>query len=540
MRRKNLFQLGLIFFFIGLTLVLISWIQTYPIKIKSLADIMLSQFFPSIWPGIVLCLSGLFTAGFFSKKKTITIACASLMPLIFYSYIYFFQYIPQSDAGTSISMVAIFSQSGIDASVVPYFQFPGFFISNVILKDIINVDLSFSSFIAISLYAVLLGSFVFLIMNKNYLKNNKEKTDFISVPIYFIAMFSFLNFQWAPQTLAFILFLPLIYLIQCNISKVKKNILIIVLFVFLTFTHPIISGIFLLIFGVILFKKRYYLNLFIILLSFYFIFYTYYATFWLPYLITALQQSLYSFGLVSEYSTIISFQQPEGFVNEFISMLNRIRVPAVMILLAFGTLIKFIKKELNPLMIAIGIGSGAYLMVGTIFSILGLRAIQIFFISLLTGTEFYVKRFKKITPILILIFLILSVAGPMRMVYDETQFLSDQETQTCDFLILNNDDFKYTKIGANQVDWGYFTQKYQHMHKVDADAYRPGNEEFYDIFNTNMQTNSFVIYNGNLAKEIVKYNFIENEVEYYINKIVSNKNIIYNCSNTIIINGYEV
>ena len=53
------------------------------------------------------------------------------------------------------------------------------------------------------------------------------------------------------------------------------------------------------------------------------------------------------------------------------------------------------------------------------------------------GICFYAVRWKKPVHLFIIIILILSIAGPMRAVFDQTQFQVPEEEQTCLFLATN-------------------------------------------------------------------------------------------------------
>ena len=81
MKSTNWIKIGTILLFIGVVLIIISWIFTYPIHISEINEITFTQFYPTVWPGIVISLLALFTILYYCKNKIIGAICCSLVPI---------------------------------------------------------------------------------------------------------------------------------------------------------------------------------------------------------------------------------------------------------------------------------------------------------------------------------------------------------------------------------------------------------------------------------------------------------------------------
>lgn len=543
MKYRNLIQVGGILFFIGISLIAISWIYSFPISLSTIDEITFSQFHPILWPGIIISLLGLFLIGYMHKKIYIKAICSSLILFFLYIPTYFFSYLSSSDCGKVRGMFYVFQKVGIDPQVIPYFEFPTFFSLNETMHLIISINDKGVALVSFSLYGVLFGLFLFLFyftIRKNY---DIYLESFLLVFIYFIGMFTFLIFQWAPQSLAIAYFFLLLFITTRLIprsNEYKWKAIFLIVFTSLVFTHAFTPVIFLLFFAILSFKKRYLLNLVLISTSIYVIFTSFYIDFYLRVYVDVVYQFLNDFG--KEWGTVVtrSTGDPGGSINSIISVLNRIRVPLVWIVSIIGTAILFLKRKIRYVFIALGLAGGIYLAIGLFYSILGWRAIQILFIPVTIGYMFFDKKWKKPSMIIIIFILFISVFGPMRLSYNQTHFQLDEEANSCHFLAKNIIDDEIPKIAVDQVNYGYFNCVYSLLKNKSylgvTPCIRPGNPEFFDIFDFSMNQNEYVIYNSNLGKEIL---YFGTEKSQLINRLrgVTNNYKLYDSGNTFIIKG---
>jgi len=542
MRSRNIVQIGGILFLIGFGLIIISWHNSYPVHLSSINDLTFSQFYVSCWPGLALSLIGLFLVGFYCKNKIVVAVCSSLFPLILYISPLFFSYLSSSDSGAVRAMFQVFKNTGINSQVIPYFEFPNYFSLNEIINRIVGINDKGIAILSFILYGVLLGLFLYLIFVSLKRLNYGRPIPFLFVIIYFVGMYSFLNYQWVPQTLALVYFFILVFIsfyLLSDSQKIKWNFIAILFFIPLTLTHAFIPIIFLSFFCILTFKKRYLLQIFLTILSIYLIVTIFYMTTFLHIYILTFQQSIIGFGKEYVNAISISLREPEDILSQIISFSNRLNIPMIWILSIFGTILLFFKKKIDFILIALGLAGGIYLFIGIFYSILGLRAAQILFIPLTIGFMFFISKWKKPTIALVIVILILAVFGPMRMAYNNTQFQTDGEAYACDFLadetITNNINLK---VAIGQVNWGYFTNKYVYLKNTQSInfAIRPGNSGFSNVFNDSTNQNNFILYNSNMGKEILQRVTTKERLIDMLDKSILN-NKIYDCGKTYILKG---
>lgn len=532
MKPYQISLLGGIFFFLGLPLLILSWYNSYPISIGGLDDLTFSQFSPFIWPGILLTSIGVLLAGYFSQTKSIKAICAAIFPVSIYSYVLYFNGTATADIGNVKSMFDVFHFTGLDSSVVSYFQYPTYFTFNEITARITGMDSNSIAMILFSLFGVLLGLYLYLFLFK-VTRFNGTHVAFLGVFLYFTISFIFLNYQWVPQTLALIFFFLLLILV--TLEGQRYRILTLIMFMVMVFTHMFIPVIFLLFFGVYSLKKKETFRMFIVLSCLYVTVLVYFTTYYLPQIYSAFMETVYGFN---EYQSTISqsFKVTTSLFDEFISNVNRVRVPITVGILAIGFFISLYKKKIQYILLMLGLVGGLYLLLGLVYPVLGWRALQILFIPLVTGIGFFVLRMKKPTMVLVTILIILSIFGPIRGSYDQTQFILSEEEHTCRFLVSSLSPERTNRIGVNQVNWGYITNIAAYIHKGPLEKIRPSSPLFYGIFNTSMKTHHYVVYNSNVGKEIRIQGIIP-EYRQNILKTVALNNKIFSCGKTYILTG---
>ena len=538
MKNRDLIQIGGILFFIGIILIIVSWLYSYPIHQTSITDITFYQYYPSLWPGLVLSFIGLFLIAYYSKNNIVRAICSSIFPLLVYIYAFFFSYIPSSDCGAVRGMFEVFQKTKIDINAISYFQFPTFFSLNEIIHQIAGINEKDIALICFILYGFLLGLFLYLFFVELKNRYSIQLIPFLLVIIYFIGMFSFLNFQWVPQTLALVYFFILIYIsTYLESPKIKWKLIFILIFTSLVLTHAFIPIIFLSFFSILTFKKRNLATILLTILSIYLIITVFYLTFLLPLYFETFRQSLVGFG--GEYITTLSASvaEVEGTLNQIISFANRLIIPMIWIVGAIGTAVLFLKRKMDFILISLGLAGGIYLAVGLVYSVLGLRSTKFLFIPLTIGFMFFISKWKKPTITVILIILILSVFGPMRMAYDTTQFQTDEEVNACNFLSINMLNVTNSSIAMNQVNYGYFFNINKYL-KNHVWVIRPGERGFLNIFKSSLNQNSYILYNSNLGKEVIVFEMSIDRFNNTLKGIMSN-NKIYDCGLTYIIKGIE-
>jgi len=538
MKHRHITYIGGIFFFIGLILMLISWHFTYPIHMPESDEIIFTQFYPSIWPGTILSLLGLFLTGYYSERRSIKIICASIFPIVLYAFVFYFSYIPTSDSGGVKAMFEVFHHTGINPAVESYFHYPIFFTLNEMTSQMLGLNANNLAIIFFTLFGVLIALYLYLFIFKT-IENDIHQIAFLAAPVYFIAIFTYLNYQWAPQTLALLFFLLLLLLFDQK--KPEYKFLSIIIFTILVFTHLFIPAIYLLFIGIYAIKKKEFRNSFLLMVCIYITVLIYYTTFFLPGIIDAFRQSIYGFG--KEYAIDISrsFMEPKGLTSQIISIVNRIRIPLTWIVLSTGFFIWFIKRKISLPAVALGITGGIYFGIGMFYSILGTRALQILFIPLVIGIGFFISKWKKPTLLFVTILIILSIFGPMRNAYDGYQFQLNEEEDACNFLANTMPTEQSTRLAIGGINSGYFSKKFNYVNTdeddhIDLWVVVPENSEFYNVFDAHLEENEYILYNSNLGKEAISHGMNEKNANILEEELLFN-NKIYECGKTFIVRG---
>lgn len=533
MKPHQISLLGAIFFFLGLPLLIISWYNSYPIRIGSLENITFYQFSPLIWPGILLTSFGLFITGYFSARNSVKAICASIFPISIFSYILYFNGTATSDIGNVKSMFDVFHFTGIDSSVISYFQYPTYFTFNEVTARVTGMDANSIGMIFFALFGVLLGLYLYLFLYK-VTKFTGTQVALIGVFLYFTLAFSFLNYQWVPQTLALIFFLLLLILISLEGTKYK--ILTLVIFVCLVFTHMFIPILFLLFYGIYSLKKRETLRMFMVMSCLYAAVLVYFTSYYLPQIFDAFTETIYGFNYQEPLQE--SFKTTTNFFDQLISNINRVRIPITIGILGIGFLYGLLKRKIHYIILTLGIVGGMYLVLGFVYPIMGWRSLQIIMIALVVGIGYLIgsSRLKKPTIALVAVLIVLSIFGPIRGSYDQTQYILNEEENTCRFLASSISNETTSCIGVDQVDWGYITNIVQYLNKVHTVKVRPSRPFFYEIFQSSMKHHQYIIYNSNLGKEIRDQGLIPDYKQSILKTTLLN-NKIYSCGNTFIITG---
>lgn len=544
MKPHQISLMGAILFFLGLPLLILSWYNSYPIRIGSLDDLTFTQFSPLIWPGILLTSFGLFITGYFSPRNSVKALCAAIFPVSLFSYVLYFNGTATSDIGNAKSMFDVFHSIGINPSIISYFNYPTYFTFNEATSQITGMDANSIAMIFFALFGVLLGLFSYLFLFR-VTRSIGSQVALVGVFLYFSLSFSFLNYQWVPQTLALIFFFLLLILVTLEGKKYK--VFTLVIFIALMFTHLFIPIIFLVFFGMYSLKKRESFRLFIVLTCLYAAILAYYTSYYVPQLVNTFMDVIYGFD---EYRNTLaqSFKNTSpNFFDNLISQINRVRVPITIVILAIGFAIGFFRKKIHYIILVLGIVGGIYLVLGLVYPVLGWRALQVLILALVAGIGFLIgpSKMKKPTMALVTILIVLSIFGPLRFCYDQTQFILDEEETSCRFLTSSIPSEKNSYIGVDQVVWGYISNTAEYIDNGQTMKYRPSNVKFYDIFNTSMKSNNYIIYNANLGKELrdaavnnkVVYESYIRDYKQSILKTVLLNNKVYSCGQTYIITG---
>jgi hypothetical protein len=421
-------------FCIGLILIIYSWYFSYPIAVDSVNDSIFNHISFFYWIGLPLLLSSIYLIAITSKstllKWVLTVGCL----IALYSLAFFYYSISSSDAmyfrGLELNFI---NTKNLDISLDMYYQWPGFFILSYITTSITGLSVVSYEFVLFLLIGLIFGTALFV-----YASKIDGKIGFLSVLIYFIVMFYFLNYQAVPFSLAFGLLL-ILFMLE---SEGKNRFAVPTLFIFIciSLTHSFVPLFFILytLIRMVLTKSDYYLKFFFLTLSIYLLLQILTGQFsFAANIITAM-------NLPSEYASQVSstIAIASNTLDITAQMFSRAVTIGAGLLSFLGFLIIIVKKDacaLNRISISILLTGIIYTVIGLLLYTLGSRAVAIAFIPIALGV-IYVYRIKKVRIIFhcfVISMLVLAVFIPVHTTFNDSvlNYQTKEQTLTAEFAI---------------------------------------------------------------------------------------------------------
>jgi len=395
----------------GAVLIFIAWFVSYPVEIPSLEEHVFDRINPLLWIGLSMVFSSLYLASSVSKKPSFVYAMIFVFAL--YIYYMFFPLLPGSDSHYFRGLTNYFSKVGVNPSLHKYFQWPAFFIINNFLISILGLNVNVVS----KLFFIVIGFVTTISLFLLY--SFHEQLGFIGVALYFTSLFYFINYQYAPQSLALALFL--IFVSQVIKGDKYSMISSLLVFISLLLMHAIIP-VYLLLFllFLVVFRKRPLWEL-LSYMGIYIAYVIYIAVFYFKDIIKALNSILTMFQEEHEYAYIVQRTVQSSTVSQLdaiAQLFSRGITLSLWALISLGFIFMLLKKKIDPYIFALFLSGLIHFSIGSIFNILGGRALQIIFISLVSGVKFFIEKYTKITKIYLLVIFLLFPLVIIHSIYD--------------------------------------------------------------------------------------------------------------------------
>jgi hypothetical protein len=385
----------------GILLMISAWFLSYPLSIVSADDWLFNHIHFLYWIGLPLTLVSLYLIGLVSHNKTLHCVIAIGIFFAIFSLSYYYYMLPGSDAQLFRGLNEYFSES---SSLVPdnkwhfYYEWPIFFVLTRILRIVTGLELTQLEFL---LYAVI-GCILVLGLQIYFSKNSKN-FGFLSVIGFSIAMFSFINYQDVPFSLAFSILIIMIAIekkFENSAILRSKTILLLLLFIGISLTHLFVSVFFIFYLLVqYLFNKnkklvrKNYLNLLLTTIVIYFAVQIFQAPVSLNSTSRAIVNNLLSSDLTKTVQQVLS--QNSVPIDTLAQSLSRISIILSASVCVFGFLMLFLRKKLTNVDKAFFFAGLIYLLIGTFLPILGSRAIPFIFIPLSLGVCYFLQGRKE-------------------------------------------------------------------------------------------------------------------------------------------------
>ena len=474
-------------FFMGLVLLFISWYLSYPLSVDSVDDFVFNHVSILYWVSLSLILPSSYLIAVTSKKNSLRLIIVIGIVFTIYSLSYFYSMLPGSDQHFYRGLTEYFIETKNLDPLQPnhsYYQWPLFFILSYVMSAICGLSIRYIEFI---LYTVI--GFLMVVSLYFYASRRFKKGGFLAVPVFFVSMFLFLNYQCGPFALALSLIL-LLFMLETHRESIGSIITIIILFTSTVVTHLFVPLFFVvyLMMRTILDKNKHYTNLLLFALTLFFIYQFTLAQYsfatYLRYFLTASSEYTEVFQ-----ATITTTSIPIDILAQQLSRLVTISFAAIC---GVGFLFLLLKRKLRTLDKAILLTGILYSGVGFFLAALGSRAIALAFIPVSLGTSWLFERVKKSKnylknafSVLLVVLLILFSFVPIHQSFNPIILFHTQETYDVENFLVENTNWEKTVhvlayasvipyIETKLDSFEYFTYYLQEGREPDIILYTSG------------------------------------------------------------------
>jgi hypothetical protein len=312
-----------------------------------------------------------------------------------------------------------------------YYQWPSFFLMDYIATTVSALNLQYYEFCIYTLMGFLLCTTLYVYVSKVFKDNG-----FVAIAAFFVSMFSWLNYQFAPFSYAFC-FVVLVFMIEGQEKSKKITIIELIFAIGVSFTHAFVPLFLILYFLLRYIKERnnHYKVLFFASLISYFAIQLTIA----PYSFFDSLSSVVT--LSSEYSCIVTstLNSATYEIDIYAQMFSRAVSLGFMAVCGLGFVILLLKRKTRHLDRTILLTGLLYSGAGVVLYTLGSRAIPVFFIPVCLGIAFLFERYRSILKYAFILLLVFSVFVPLHQTFgNTTQLHSKSDYYTENFLISNN------------------------------------------------------------------------------------------------------
>ena len=437
MEKKKLIALPICF---GLILIICSWYLSYPLSIDSPLDFTFNHVSPLYWIGLSVFLASLYLAAVTSKNNIVKLAICIGIVLSMYSIRYFFYLLPSSDAHTVRGLTEYAIATGdLDPSKPhhSYFQWPFFFILDQMATSITGLEVTNFEFVLFAIFGVFYVLALYV-----YAFSFSKGDSYIAIVAYFVVMYWFLNYQFAPFSLAMVLLFTL-FMLETRIFKTRTRELTLatmILFTSITFVHPF-AGVLFIAYTFMMYlisRSRNYLQLFVLTLVVYLVVSIFFTRSFFPDVVkqlTIIHSGQYAKIVERTFSTRIA---PAPAIDTIAQMFSRAIVLSTGIVVSLGFLFLLLRKKLRQVDLAIFFSATFYAAAGAFLPILSQRGWFILLMPMSLGATYFSKsRFKKHLKSLFLVLMILFPLIPLTESFSDTQifFQTKNEYQCANFMV---------------------------------------------------------------------------------------------------------
>lgn len=500
---------------IGLILMVYSWFLSYPLSIDSSDDFVFNHVSVLYWYSLALTLPSMYLIAVTSKRGFLKWIMTLGIFMMIFSLSYFYYMLPGSDSHHTTGLTQFFIKTrSLDYSQPgrSYFQWPAFFILSGVLTSVSGLELATVEFLSYAIIGFLMATALYVHASKAY-KNG----GFLAVIAFFVVLYNYLNYQFAPFSLAFGLLL-LLFMLESRPRSSGLIVTALVLFLGISLMHafvPIFFILYLLVQYIISRKQQY--GKLCLLTS-------------IIYLLVEFAMApigfagsiLSTMSRASDYSIVMTIKPTSTVSIDATAQVFSRAVPVIFGVICLAGFIALLAKRkirrLDGALLACGL---IYSGLGLVLYTLGTRAIPIAFIPISLGASYlFESRFRPYLVCLFLVVLTLVAFIPLHTSFADSPitFQTKEAHTTADFMIDKYDWNTHGTILAHVSDRSYIVPQIE------------GNAVIYSDFSSSFQNLSIetfdsIIYSVGLAKSLQKSSLSEENAS---RQILGAFNIIYN------------
>ena len=491
-----------ILIFIAISLILVSYSKSYPVTLGD-TNKTITGIHPFLWVGLSISFFTIMSIAHTSTNRFLLLILTIFFVFLFSSPSFFY-WSEGSDAAGGFSglLQYTFSNDFNDISAKSYYQWPGSLIFITILHELIDIPLNNLLKITMLCIIIVSASNLFAYYDK---RNDKPA---ISVLIYFMAFYIFINWQPVPQTFALAILFTLINLLKADL---RSRLLFIILFTSLVFTHAFVSIWVIILVSIlalsakILHSNEYPKSL-VLLITIQGAHMMYLSSKYFRSIINLLhgyaatntQDELAHTEMIKYATNSLTLEIP-SVLDSTIQHIAQFNVLMLWSILLTSVMMAIKQRKVDLLDACLFIVGGIHFLFGAFTQVLGTRGLQVSSIPVAgqIKSSIFNQKYSKIIFIILLVISLLFPANLIRMNYENTHYIADVDIYGYTFFAENVNKGHNEQLITNGIDGGYLMQSSNNIQYINP----RDNLYFYSSINKT----DYILYNKKLEAELKRF-----------------------------------
>lgn len=447
--------------FVSVSLILFSYLESYPVTYSQEEGNTFSSFYPLLWLMLSISFFSIISILLNSSNKLLSLILSLTFVILFTSPSFFYYTAGSDSAGGYFGLLESILAHNIGDDFLAsfnYSQWPALAVFTVIVSKLTFMSLNDIQKITMLSIILVTVSNMFVYFSE---KNSKPA---INVITYFMAFYIFLNWQPVPQVFGLALFITLINVLK---KGPEYSILRIITFITLVFTHAFMGVLFIfLIFLTAIIQRSFIIHytnkystpfcLLVVVQVSYIMYLTapYFETLVKLFTVTGYSQELFAHQELVNYGTVALAYQPTDIIDLLTKYTAEFNIILLMSILFVSVVLSLKRKNVQLIDLSLFFTGFVFFILGMFSSILGFRGLQICTIAV--ANQIDVSNFRKYSKTIMALILIVALLFPaniIRLNYDYTSYLTDADRYGHHFIVENLKTENVTTENVNIPDY---------------------------------------------------------------------------------------